>query len=351
MCAAYNSTRCYYGTVRTSNTYLSKKIKQLRRLEEQDGIKRVFMVPWDVVGQEVPAYQTFVEGEIRKKGWNHPIIRMEYRLEEVDDKGGMFGPRRRALMQGDHERYYEPRPGKIYAATLDVGGEDEAAGLEELARPGRDYTIAYIVEVDLASLRDPTIGAPTYRVVDVFVDHGSKHFDAAGAASVALRLLAWFQKWGIVYLVGDASGVGSGLVSFLAGQLGDDVVLPFKFSPPARKSKLGVDFLSVIETGRFKYFRDDGSGEYAEFWLEVEKCAYKVPEDGDMERKMKWGCEGVYVDDLDDEGKVIRRLVHDDRVIAAALVAPLDEVEWPYTGESVVIEARDVIEEMDREEW
>jgi len=351
MCAAYNATRVYYGTIRTSNTYLSKKIRDLRRLEAQDGQRRVFVVPYDIVGKEVPAYKTFVESEIRKKGWNHPVIKMEYRLEEIDSAGGMFDPRRRALMQGDHPRYYEPRPGKIYAATLDVAGEDEAAGLEELARPGRDFTISYIHEVDLSTLRDRNVGAPTYRVVDVFCDQGSKHFEAGGASSVSLQLRAWYLKWGIVYLVADASGVGAGLVSYLAGQLGDDVVIPYKFSPPARKSKLGVDFLAVVETGRFQYFRDDGSSDFTEFWLEVESCQYEVPEDGDMERKMKWGCEGIYVDDYDDEGKVVRRLVHDDRLMAAALVAPLDGVEWPFTGESVVIEPPDVMERIDREEW
>lgn len=352
MCAAYNATRVYYGTIRTSNTYLSRKIRQLRALEAQDGQRRVYMVPWDKVAEEVEAYRVFVEAEIRKKGWNHPIIRMEYRLEEVDDKGGMFGPRRRALMQGDHARYHAPLPGRLYAATLDVAGEDEAAGMEELARPGRDYTIAYIVEVNLATLHDPAVGAPTYKVVDVFVDHGSKHFDAAGASSVALTLLAWFKAWRCRYVVADASGVGAGLVSFLAGQLGDECVIPFKFSPPARKSKLGVDFLSVVETGRFQYFRDDGSPDWSEFWLEVQKTAYSVPEDGDMERKMTWGVpDGTVQEDWDAEGRVVKRLVHDDRVIAGALVALLDDVEWPSTGESEVIEARDALEEMDRGRW
>lgn len=352
MCAAFNATRVYYGTIRTSNTYLSKKIRQLRQQEAQDGIKRVYVVPWDKVSAEVPAYKRFVESEIRKKGWNHPIIRMEYRLQEIDDKGGMFGPRRRALMQGDHERYQSPLANRIYSALVDVAGEDEAAGLEELARPGRDYTIAYIVEVDLTGLHDPALGAPLYRVVDVWVDHGSRHFAAPGQESVATRLLAWFKMWRVRYVVADASGVGAGMVSYLVGQLGDDVVVPFKFSPPARKSKLGVDFLAVVETGRFKYFMDDGTEDWSEFWLEVSHVAYSVPEDGDMERRMWWAVpDGTYVEDWDEEGQVVKRLVHDDRVIGAALCAVLDEQEWPSTGESVLVRRRDVLEEMDAGEW
>lgn len=350
MCAAYNASRVYYGTIRTSNTYLSKKVKALRALEAADGVKRVFFVPWDKVAEEVPAYKEFVESEIAKKGWNHPIIRMEYRLEEVDDRGGMFDPRRRALMQGDHERYSQPRPGRVYAATLDVAGIDESSPFADLVRPGRDYTISKIFEVDLTTIA--SVGAPLYRVVDVFVDHGSRHFAEPGQPSVATRLLAWYRSWRIRYLAADASGVGAGLVSFFAGQLGDDVVHGFKFSPPARKAKLGVDFLAIVETGRFKYFADDGSEDFVEFWLEVEKTAYSVPEDGDMERKMRWGVpDGTTVEDWDPEGHIVKRPVHDDRVIGAALTAVLDECEWPLVTESVLIRRRDVLEEIDEGEW
>jgi len=350
MCAAYNATRVYYGTIRTSNTYLGKKVKQLRALEKADGVKRVFFVPWDKVAEEVPAYKKFVESEIAKKGWNHPIIRMEYRLEEVDDRGGMFDPRRRGLMQGDHGRCSAPRPGQVYAATLDVAGIDESSPLQDLVRPGRDYTISYVVEVDLSTIA--SVGAPLYRVVDVFVDHGSKHFAEPGKESVATRLLAWYQHWHVKYLAADASGVGAGLVSFLSGQLGEDCVVPFKFSPPARKAKLGVDFLAVVETGRFKYFADDGTPDWSEFWLEVGKTAYQVPDDGDMERKMRWGVpESATVEDWDPEGRVIKRPVHDDRVIAAALTAVLDGCEWPLVQESALIRREDVMKDIDRGEW
>lgn len=56
-----------------------------------------------------------------------------------------------------------------------------------------------------------------------------------------------------------------------------------------------------METGRFKYFADDGSEDFAELWTEVEHIAYQVPEDGDIEKKMKWGVpDGTTVEDWDD---------------------------------------------------
>jgi hypothetical protein len=44
-------------------------------------------------------------------------------------------------------------------------------------------------------------------------------------------------------------------------------------------------------------------------------------------------------------------VLHDDRVIAAALTAVLDECKWPLVQESVVLRRRDVVQEMDRGQW
>ena len=64
-----------------------------------------------------------------------------------------------------------------YVATLDVAGEDEAATdpIARLANPGRDYTVCTVFRVEYPAA-DSMAPGPTYRAVDVFVDHGSKHF-------------------------------------------------------------------------------------------------------------------------------------------------------------------------------
>jgi hypothetical protein len=110
-----------------------------------------------------------------------------------------------------------------------------------------------------------------------------------------------------------------------------DRVIPFQFSPPKRKSDLAWDFLSVVETGRFKMFRDDGSADWREFCQQVDECRYEVSEGED--KRMRWG--------------VVDPALHDDRLISAALVAELDKVKWSIPGRSAVIEARDVLDEID----
>jgi len=328
MAASTNATRVYYGTAWTSKTMLAKLVRQLRREEEADGQRRVFMVDWEDVAKEVPAYGEHVRKEIARKGRHHPLIKTQYYLEEIDAEGRMFDDRRQALMLGDHLRVGAPEPDKVYAATLDVAGEDEEKTGDELrtAKPRKDLTVATVFEVDLSTLRDPLLAAPSYRVVDVLSDVGTKHTLLYG------KLRGCFGLWQVRWIVADASGVGAGLVSFLsARQAFGAKVIPFQFSPPKRKSDLGWDFLTVVETGRFKMFRDDGSEDWREFWRQVEECRYEVSEG--EEKRMKWG--------------VVEAAVHDDRVISAALVAELDKVKWAVPGKSAVIQARDALEEID----
>lgn len=329
MAASTNATRVFYGTVWTSKTMLAKVCRELRKEEQADGRQRVFLVPWEGVAKEVPAYGEYVRKEIARKGRHHPLIKTQYYLEEIDSEGRMFDDRRQALMQGDHWRVSKPGPDRVYAATLDVAGEDEEMTGDELraAKPGKDSTVATIFEVDLRTLKDPLIAAPSYRVVDVFSDTGTKHTLLYG------KLRAYFEHWMARYIVADASGVGTGLVSFLSSRQAFGArVIPFQFSPPKRKSDLGWDFLTVVETGRFKMFRDDGSADWSEFWTQVEECRYEVSEG--EEKRMKWG--------------VVEPRIHDDRVLSAALVAELDKVKWAIPGKSAIIEAEDVLEEIDR---
>ena len=114
----------------------------------------------------------------------------------------------------------------------------------DLANPGRDATALTVVEVDLSSLADELIKAPTYRVVDRRQWVGVKHSSLYG------KILALYELWKARYLVIDATGVGAGLASFLEKSLSDQVIR-FEFNS-ITKSQLGWDFLSIIESGRFK---------------------------------------------------------------------------------------------------
>lgn len=64
------------------------------------------------------------------------------------------------------------------------------------------------------------------------------------------QLVTLAESWSPRWIICDATGVGAGLSSFILKTFGENRVLPFIFTAQS-KSKLGWDFLSVIETGRF----------------------------------------------------------------------------------------------------
>jgi len=267
----------------------------------------------------------------------------------VDVAAGLFPRRRRGLMQGGHPRLSAPQVGEVYVALVDVGGQDEAAaggGAGGLDNPGRDYTVCTVVRV----VRDPNIKiGPTYEVVDVFVDQGSRHFsrrDSVGQSSMAGaslfdRLLGYLTHWNAALVICDMTGVGQGLTDALQ-EAYKRQVFGFDFAKSYGKARLGSDFLAVVETGRFHYFRDDLDQEGTDAWwffTQAEHCGYELAEGLPIERGLKWGVSSTATAILSDGSS---HLVHDDRLLSAALVAELDRLMragevFVTTGESAVI--------------
>src|SRR4030042_2443916 len=237
MAASTNATRVVWGTAWTSRTLLARELRAARVAEQQDGIRRTWVLTADEVGKEVPAYKKFVEEQIARLGRNNPLVRTQYFSEEIDAEGGMFPLSRRMLMMGDHERANNPTPGVGYVFTIDVAGEDEGAiqDLAQLANPRRDSTVLTIFEIEI-----PPIGEiqtkPIYKVINRISWQGVKH------VSLYTTIIAMANAWHPVKVIIDATGVGAGLSGFLVDKLGT-LVLPFHFSQVS-KSDLGWSFIS-----------------------------------------------------------------------------------------------------------
>ena len=358
MRAANNATAVYIGTVKLTTDFLWTKKLELEAETRRDGIRRVFLVRPEEVTREVAAYQTFLDAQIRKHGRHHPIVASEYFLEPIDGAGGLFPPRRRALMRGPHPRLQGPQPGELYVATLDVAGEDEAATdpVARLANPGRDYTVGTIFRLRWPppSYASPGGGVyapgPTFEAVDVLVDHGSKHFEEQMCRPALVhRLAAWLEHWQIAHLVADSSGVGQGLVSWLGSALGSHRVTGFDFAGRGRKARLGSMFLSLVETGRFKYWHSDEMplGDSWWFWRQVEACTYEVPPEGQFDRDLRWEVPPSHKTPAPGGPQ----LTHDDRLLSAALVAELDRLVRECaialgTAESAIVRPRDPLADL-----
>jgi hypothetical protein len=339
MAASTNATRVFWGTAWTSKTLLARELRAAREVEKKDCIQRVFVLDAGQVAVEVPDYGKFVQEQIAKLGRNHPMVKTQYFSEEIDAEGGLFPPARLALMHGDHHFQSEPTPGHIYALCLDVAGADESSlsdeDLTEITSDPRDFTALSIFDVDLSTLKDDLIKAPSYRLVYGQFWHGVKHAD------LYPQIKAIADLWKVRYLAVDATGVGAGLASFLSKAYPDRVI-PFLFNANT-KSNLGWHFLSVIETGRFKFYKSSGlaheAGFSERFWQESENCQCEVV-DG-PNKQIRWSVpDGT-------RGVISGQFIHDDLLISASLCALLDDQEWFIsTGGTVILNKGDPLEEI-----
>lgn len=308
MAASTNAPTIFLGTVWSKHTLLARQMRYLGEKEAEDGRRRVFRVPWTVVANEVPAYGERVRARMEQFGEQHPYIRTEYLLEELDGEQGLFPPQRIAQMMGDHPRQHAASGGKRYALLLDVAGEEEsggsriAFGLDTSAR--RDTTALTVVEVDSGTRAD---GQALYRVVDRRGWTGAPHA-ALHAQLMDLATSVWKATWMVV----DATGIGAGLASFLDANLKRRGVrvMPFTFTS-ASKSRLGWEFLSLIETGRYKEYADDGEEHTMEFYHQLRATEYTTA--NGPGNTLRWN--------------VPPAAGHDDFVMSAALVSVLDGLD------------------------
>jgi len=338
MAAATNATRVFWGTAWTSRTLLARELRAARDAEKKDGVQRVFVLNAEDVTAEVPAYGDFVAAQVAQLGRTHPFIKTQYFSEEIDATGGLFPPDRCALMQGKHPAAPAPKDGSIYAAALDVAGEDEAvlsdpaaaftAGTDALSNPTRDSTSLTIFEIDTSTVDDPLIRKPSYNVINRYSWIGTKHARLYGEIKAILEL------FDVRYSVVDATGVGAGMCSFLNAALGDKVI-PFEFNSHT-KSDLLWDFLGIINSGRYKeYYPPD-----AEFWRQVQFCEFEILEG--PQKRVKWGVPDGTRD------PATGGLVHDDLLISAAMCAIFDAKDFYVSSPAFIIAADDPLKELDK---
>jgi hypothetical protein len=319
MAASTNATRVFWGTEWTSDTLLAREEDAARLQESRDGVRRVFFVTADEVAKSLPAYRLFVDNEIKLRGRQHPLVKTQYFNERIDAQAGMFPAARQMLMIGKHSAQNEPQPGQMIAFLIDVAGQDEAVlDKNQLDNPARDFTSLKIVEIDPSSIE--TFKLPTYKVLNRLSWHGQKH------TTLFAQINALAQAWNPHYIVIDATGVGEGLFSML------DLAFPERCRPvkftSMEKSSIGYQFISIIETGRYKEY----SPIDQTFIQQCSRCRSEV--NPGPNKLLSWG---VPDQTRDETGNFI----HDDDLVSSALCAILDREEWSIHSETVEIENLD----------
>jgi len=264
MGATTNVTTVHYGTTWDDSTLLEEAKQTNLELERRDGIKRHFRYDWQEVAKYNPDYLAYVEAERERLGENHPLFLTQYRLLPIHGGGGFLSPQQRAQLQGEHGRRHQLEGGQVYVAGIDLAGEAEVGEGAYLraVKPRQDSTVVTVGELDFSA--GDVQGQPRIRIVEHYWWTGKKH------AELYTQLVDILKNvWHCRKIVVDATGVGQPVSSFLRQSLGSRVS-PFTFTSQS-KSELGFNLLATINSGRLKMYGGDGSGEYQEFWFEMER--------------------------------------------------------------------------------
>ena len=300
MGSATNVTTVLYGTTWDDSTLL-EEIKQANlESEKKDGIKRHFRYDWQEVGRYNPDYLRFVQSERQRLGDEHPLFRTQYALLPITRSGGFLSRQQIALMLGEHERRSQPDGKRTYVAGIDLAGEHEAETVggetpgNDGAR-GRDSTVITIAEVDARPALNALSAAPVLKVVEQYQWTGTPHSRLYTQMTHLLK-----DVWKCHRIVVDATGIGQPVASFLRKELGSQVI-PFVITSRS-KSEMGFELLSFVNSGRLRLYRQDGSREYQQTLLELEKARAQYRPNQTM---------NFYVDP--QEG-------HDDFLVSLALV-------------------------------
>jgi hypothetical protein len=260
MASSTNATTVHYGTTWDDSTLLEQTRELNLELEKQDGIKRHFRYPWEEVAKYNPGYAAFVEAERQRLGEDHPLFRTQYRLLPLPSGGRLFSRAQVAQIIGSHSRLRCKRPGAVYVAGIDFAGQDEQLEDLVLTRPGRDATVMTIAEVTRNENKEPAL-----RLVEHYAWIGTPHHELYPRLVDIVK-----NTWNCSRVLCDATGIGEPVASFLQKSCGARVQ-PFKFTQ-AGKSQLGFDLIAAINSNRLKCYAGDGSREFAEFLLEMEKA-------------------------------------------------------------------------------
>ena len=266
MGATTNVTTVHYGTTWDDSTLLEEIKSSNLELERKDGQRRHFRYDWQEVAKHNPDYLKYVDAERQRLGENHPLFLTQYRLLPIHSGGGYLSHQQRAQLSGEHTRKHHPDPGKVYIAGIDLAGEaeeGEGASLRAI-KPRQDSTVVTIGELDF-SICSEVIREPLIRVVEHYWWTGKKHTELYPQLIDILK-----NVWHCRKVVVDATGVGQPVSSFLRQSLGSRVS-PFTFTAQS-KSQLGFNLLAAVNAGRLKVYTGDGSPEYQEFWLEMERA-------------------------------------------------------------------------------
>lgn len=256
MRASTNAPVVMFGTTWDTNNIFAKT---KRSILEGRARGRIFRVLPEEIALSNPAYGDFVDAEVKARGRDHPYIRTQYYLEELDTAGRMLTPQQLELMIGTHFRQDKRSTESLIVAGLDFAGADEQAGelVSMATASARDSVALVVAAVTWVKVVDG-IMLPSIRVLN--------RYEWVNVNPVTLHNQIYDilqNRWKVNLVCCDATGIGATGTALLAKALNregqPERVKAITFdSAWNRHTEAAFGYISAINNGHFKDYKPDG---------------------------------------------------------------------------------------------
>lgn len=241
-------------------------IEWYRQKNQADGNGHLNLYyPCEVWMEASADYRAHVESRVQALGFDHPIIKTQYRLVPVASEGRYISPSQaRGLFTSEHQRQLSPRPNTHYEFLLDVAGSNEELNPENVLEGAEDTTTdsstLWIFEVS------PLVASngifPIIRLVNLF------WWTGANLPTQETEVDELVKLWKPQKLTVDAVGVGRHLAESMVAKYGDYLVNAYTASSTS-VSEDCFDLLARLNFNSVQMFQNDGSPEWLEFERQV----------------------------------------------------------------------------------
>ncbi|MEM7343727.1 MAG: hypothetical protein AAF485_05755 [Chloroflexota bacterium] len=256
MRASTGAPAVFYGTTWTDTTLLDRT----KRAIQEGRVKGfVYRIPWDVVAEDNPAYGRFVEGEIERLGIDHPLIKTQYRLEPLAERGRLFTSQQLRQMIGSHPPAQHRIDQRLIVAGLDFAGADEQADemISTSTMSGRDSVALTIGEVEFLVV----VTGIALPLVKVLARYEWVNVSPTTMHTTLFKILN--NDWQVDRVHCDATGIGETPTSLLATAMNkpghEPRVIPIKFDGHWNAhSRMTFQYISAVNGSRFLEYQQPG---------------------------------------------------------------------------------------------
>ena len=224
--------------------------------------------PCELWMEHSEVYASHVRGRERALGWEHPIMKTQYRLIPVANEGTFLSKAQvKSFLDSEHERELKPRPDKVYEIVIDI-----AAGNEDF-NPNNSFD-RFDTDSDEETATDSTV-VWIYEVTDQICQNNI--FPVINMVSIEWwtgvtlpdqekRIIDLITYWRAQKVTIDGVGVGRQMAEALEQRFGPYMVNKYIASGPS-VSEDCFDLLARLNFGSVRMFKNDGSRE----WMELER--------------------------------------------------------------------------------